>query len=127
MGWASRHNLLARSVNRHLGGVSVIWGAVSGDAILEQNGELILRDQVVSTEYALHNLRSDLFGSLSFGSMVSVNGDSFRVIHEPVKQGDGMFCIAVLEKLEAVAAAIQATLLADGLALVTSDGLMVVF
>ena len=103
MSWASRHNLLARAVNRQLGGVSVIWGVVSGDAILEQNGELILREQVVTTEYALHNLRSDLFGSLSYGDLVSVNGDSFRVIHEPVKQGDGMFCVAVLEKIEAIA------------------------
>ena len=103
MSWASRHNLLARAVNRQLGGVSVIWGVVSGDAILEQNGELILREQVVTTEYALHNLRSDLFGSLSYGDLVSVNGDSFRVIHEPVKQGDGMFCVAALEKIEAIA------------------------
>jgi hypothetical protein len=102
MSWASRHNLLARAVNRQLGGVSVIWGAVSGDAILEQNGELILREQVVTTEYALHNLRSDLFGSLSYGDLVSVNGDSFRVIHEPVKQGDGMFCVAALEKLDTI-------------------------
>ena len=51
--------------------------------------------------------------------MVSVNGDSLRVIHEPVKQGDGMFCIAVLEKLEAVAARIV-TLAGD--ALVMLDG-----
>jgi hypothetical protein len=97
MSWASRHNLLARAVNRQLGGVSVVWGAVIGDAILEQNGELILRDQVVSTEYALHNLRSDLFAALSYGDLISVNGDSFRVIHEPMKQGDGMFCVAPLE------------------------------
>jgi hypothetical protein len=103
MSWASRHNLLARAVNRQLGGVSVVWGAVIGDAILEQNGELILRDQVVSTEYALHNLRSDLFAALSYGDLISVNGDSFKVIHEPMKQGDGMFCVAALEKIEAVA------------------------
>jgi hypothetical protein len=102
MSWASRHNLLARAVNRQLGGVSVVWGAVIGDAILEQNGELILRDQVVSTEYALHNLRSDLFAALSYGDLISVNGDSFKVIHEPMKQGDGMFCVAALEKIEAV-------------------------
>jgi hypothetical protein len=102
MSWASRHNLLARAVNRQLGGVSVIWGAFSGDAILEQNGELILRDQVVSTEYALHNLRAELFGGLSYGDLILVNGDSYRVIHEPIKQGDGMYCIAPLEKIEAV-------------------------
>jgi hypothetical protein len=110
MSWASRHNLLARAVNRQLGGVSVTWGAVNGDAILEQNGELVLRDQVVSTEYALHNLRSDLFAGLSYGALLSVNGDSFRVIHEPLKQGDGMFCVAVLEKVEAVGTELTASL-----------------
>lgn len=102
MSWASRHNLLVRSVNRQLGGVSVLWGAVSGDAILEQNGDLILGDQVISTKFALHNLPSSMFGGLSYGDVISVDGESYRVIHEPLKQGDGMFCVAPLEKLESV-------------------------
>jgi hypothetical protein len=98
MSWASRHNLLARSVNRNLGGVSVLWGAVSGEALLEQNTELVVNDQVLSVEYALHNLRADLFGALNFGDNLTVAGENYEVRHAPLLVGDGRYCVVMLAK-----------------------------
>lgn len=99
MSWASRHNLLARAVNRNLGGVSVIWGAVSGEALLEQNTELVVNDQVLSVEYALHNLRADLFGTMNYGDSVTVAGEAYEVRHAPLLVGDGRYCVVMLAKL----------------------------
>ena len=99
MSWASRHNLLARAVNRNLGGVPVNWGAVSGEALLEQNTEMVLDGQVLSVEYALHNLRADLFGGMNYGDAVTVAGEIYEVRHAPLLVGDGRFCVVMLEKL----------------------------
>lgn len=98
MGWASRHALLARAVNRSLGGVSVIWGAVSAEAILEQNTEMVIGDQVLSLEYALHNLPTASFGGIAHGDAVTVNGVAYTVRHAPMLIGDGQFCIVALSK-----------------------------
>jgi hypothetical protein len=98
MSWASRHNLLARAVNRSLGGVPVIWGAVSGEALLEQNTELIVGGQVMSVEYALSNLPSAQFGALSHGDPIVVAGEGYTVRHAPMLVGDGAFCMVLLEK-----------------------------
>ena len=99
MSWASKHNLLARAVNRQLGGVLVAWGAVTGNAILEQNSEMVLADQVISVEYALHNLQFNLFGELSYGDFVTVDNESYEVRHEPMRVGDGRFCVVALSKV----------------------------
>jgi riboflavin synthase alpha subunit len=98
MSWASRHNLLARSVNRSLGGVSVVWGAVSGLALLEQNTEMVIGDQVLSIEYALHNLPAASFGGMAHGDAVTVDGVSYTVRHAPMLVGDGRFCVVALSK-----------------------------
>jgi hypothetical protein len=98
MGWASRHALLARAVNRSLGGVPVIWGAVSAVAILEQNTEMVIGDQVLSVEYALHNLPAASFGGMAHGDAVTVNGVGFTVRHAPMLMGDGQFCVVALSK-----------------------------
>lgn len=98
MGWASRHALLARAVNRSLGGVSVLWGAVSGEAILEQNTEMIVGDQVLSVEYALHNLPAVEFEGMVHGDAVSVNGVAYTVRHAPMLVGDRQFCMVALSR-----------------------------
>ncbi|MEB3277210.1 MAG: hypothetical protein VKM92_09625 [Cyanobacteriota bacterium] len=99
MSWASRHNLLARAVNRSLGGVPVIWGAVSGVALLEQNTELVIGGQVLSVEYALHNLPAAQFGNLMYGDELQVDGITYQV-RELMRVGDGQFCIASLTRLD---------------------------
>lgn len=98
MGWASRHSLLANAVNRNLGGVSVVWGAVTGQGIMEQNSEMILSDQVISVEYALHNLPFASFGGLTYGTFILVDGVSYEVRHEPLRVGDGRYCVVALSR-----------------------------
>lgn len=98
MSWASRHNLLARAVNQNLGGVSVVWGAISGVGILEQNSEMVLSDQVITVEYALHNLPTAEFGGLSYGDAVTIDGVLYEVRHEALKVGDGQFCMVPLTR-----------------------------
>jgi len=107
-------------------GSSVTAGAVVGLGIMDRQSQLMMGDRVVDVEYAL-TVRTDLFGGLGYGDQVVHDGQVYRLQYEPLKLADGRFCVMVLEWIQAVAAAIQATILADGLALVTSDGLMVVF
>ena len=114
MSWASRHNLLARAVNRNLGGVSVLWGAVSGEALLEQNTELVVNDQVLSVEYALHNLRADLFGAMNYGDAVTVDGESYEVRHAPLLVGDGRYCVVMLQKVQAALTVFLEGVFVDG-------------
>ena len=96
MGWASRQNLLARAVNRNLGGVPVVWGAISGEGILESNAELVSDGNVISVEYVLHNLPVADFGGLRYGDTLSVNVLNYAV-REPMVVGDGRFMMVSLE------------------------------
>lgn len=100
MSWATRHARLGRVVNRHLGGVSVTVGAVSGEALLEQNGEMVIDGQVLSIEYLLTNLPADTFGGLKRGEYALIDGAVFQVRHAPSPVGDGMFCVVPLQKPE---------------------------
>ncbi len=120
MSWASRHNLLARAVNRNLGGVPVTWGAVSGEAILEQNAELVSGGNVISVEYMLHNLPTAQFGALKYGDLITVDGLSYAV-REPMVIGDGRYMMATLERL-AITRLPSLLLEAGGLLLLEDDG-----
>jgi len=97
MSWASRHNLLAQAVNRNLGGVPFVWGAVFGSGIFEQNSQIILDEQVISVEYAVHNLPTAQFGALKYNDAVTVNGESY-VVREPMMIGDGRYMMVTLSK-----------------------------
>jgi hypothetical protein len=99
MSWASRHNLLARAVNRNLGGVPVTWGAVSGEAILEQNAQFVSDGNVISVEYMLHNLPTAEFGTIGYNDTLSVDGEVFTVREAPMVIGDGAFCSLILSKV----------------------------
>jgi hypothetical protein len=116
MSWASRHNLLARAVNRNLGGVPVIWGAVSGFGIFEQNSQLILDEQQISIEYAVHNLPTALFGGLKYNDAVLVDGVHYTV-REPFKIGDGAYMMVSLSKQS-----LGSLLLEDGGYFLLEDG-----
>lgn len=78
-------------------GVSVTAGAVSGIGILDQNSELILQGQVVMVDYAL-TCKTELFGGLQYGAAITVAGQAYKVLHEPLRFADGRFCIVPLEK-----------------------------
>lgn len=77
-------------------GVSVTAGAVSGIGILDQNSELILQGQVVMVDYAL-TCKTELFGSLKYGDTLTAGGGNYKVIHEPMRFADGVFCVVPLE------------------------------
>lgn len=98
MSWASRQNLLARAVNRNLGGVPVIWGAISGEGILESNAELVSNGNVISVEYVLNDLPTADFGALKYGDTLRVDGLLYAV-REPMVVGDGRFMMTSLELL----------------------------
>jgi len=40
-----------------------------------------------------------LFGGLSYGSAITVNGINYQVRHEPMRLDDGTFCVVPLAKL----------------------------
>lgn len=98
MSWAICHNLLARSVNRNLGGVPVIWGAISGEGILESNAELVSDGNVISVEYVLSNLPTALFQGVKYNDAMTVNGESF-LVREPMTVGDGRYMMVSLSKV----------------------------
>lgn len=98
MGWASLHNQLARAVNHAVGGVTVTCGAVTTQGILEKNAELIVNGQVISVEYALHNVPTEQFGSLLYGSGITVDDENY-LVRDNLVVGDGMFCVLSLEKV----------------------------
>ncbi len=125
MSWASRHNLLARAVNRHLGGVPVIWGAVSDNALLEENAQLIADGNAISTDYVLHNLPSEKFQALRYGDLLQVNGSTYSV-REPMPVGDGAYMMVSLslEPIAPVADTFITTL--SGLQITTLSGIPLV-
>jgi len=79
-------------------GVPVTAGALSGLGILDQNSEMLLGDQVVSVDYAL-TCEVALFGGLSYGSAITVDGVNYQVRHGPTRLDDGTFCVVPLAKL----------------------------
>jgi len=98
-------------------GVPVTAGASSGLGILDQNSEMLLGDQVVSVDYAL-TCQASLFGSLDYGSAITVDGTSYEVRHQPMLMADGLFCIV---PLALVIAALNALLLETGGELLAED------
>jgi hypothetical protein len=96
MPWASLVSKTRTTAHRLLGGVSVTAGAVSGTGQLDQNSELVLSGQVVSVSYAL-SCATALFGTLQYGELITVDGSTYRVQHEPLRIGDGADCIVPLE------------------------------
>jgi hypothetical protein len=79
-------------------GSSVTAGAVVGLGWMDKNSQVIMNDQVISVEYAL-TVRTDLFGALTYNAQVTHEGSVYKLLHEPLKQADGRFCVMVLEKI----------------------------
>ena len=96
MPWASLVSKTRTTAHRLLGGVSVTAGAVSGTGQLDVNSELVMSGQVVSVAYAL-SCATALFGSLQYDDLITVDGVTYRVQHEPLRIGDGADCIVPIE------------------------------
>lgn len=119
MPWASLVSKTRTTAHRLLGGVSVTAGAVSGTGQLDVNSELVLSGQVVSVDYAL-SCATALFGSLQYDDLITVDGGTYRVQHEPLRIGDGADCIVPLEKVDSPVGTTITTL--NSLLLTTLDG-----
>jgi hypothetical protein len=98
--------------------VPVSANGTSGFGIFDQNSEIALGGEVVFIDYLL-TVKTSVFGSLTYGDTITVDGASYKVEHQPMRFDDGAFCRVPLMKVEAVSNNI--TTLA-GLRLVTLDG-----
>jgi hypothetical protein len=79
-------------------GVPVTSGVVSGAGILDQNSEVVLGGEATMIDYLL-TVRTDQFGSLGYGDLVSVDGVSYKVEMQPQRFDDGAFCRVPLVKV----------------------------
>lgn len=119
MGWATLSAAANRVAFDRLGSVSVTAGAVSGRGFLKQNSEMLLGGEVISIDFAL-TCETSIFGSLAYGDLLTVDGNSYEVRYEPMRQDDGTFCVVPLAK-SALQVSNSITTL-SGLRLITQDG-----
>lgn len=117
MSWATRQHVAFNAATRHLGGVSITAGAVSGIGMLDMPGVAVMDGMVISTAYQL-TCRTDLFGELGYGDTLTADGLTY-LVQESKTIGDGKFCSVQLERVLAIAGRLV-TLAGD--ALVTLDG-----
>jgi hypothetical protein len=80
-------------------GVPVTAGAVSGLGILDQNSEIILGGEITIIDLLL-TVPTAIFGSLSYGDLVTVDGASYKCETQPQRFDDGTFCRVPLVKME---------------------------
>ena len=77
-------------------GVTVNAGDVSGRGILDMPSEILLDNQVISTEYTV-TCEASKFGALLYGSQLTVNGAAYEV-RAAVLLTDGVFVQLSLQK-----------------------------
>jgi len=118
MSWAT----LSASANRvafdRLGSVSATAGAITGRGFLKMNSEMVIGDQIISVDYGF-TCEQAVFGTLTYGSSITVDGVNYTVRHEPMRLDDGTFCLVPLAKATLIANNITTL---SGLRLVTQDG-----
>lgn len=98
MGWATRQQVAFSAATRHLGGVSITAGAVSGMGMLDMPGEALLDGMVINTNFQL-TCRTSEFGDLGYGAPITVDGEAYIVHEAPMLMGDGAFCRLSLERV----------------------------
>ena len=106
-----------------MGAVPVIAGAVTGLGYLDLNSEIIFDGGVTSIDYLL-TAKTDLFGSLNYGSPITVGGQTYKVEMQPQRFNDGAFCKIPLARTTAIAIPLVSRLLrtGSGQLLVTGSG-----
>jgi len=116
MGWATLSAAANRVAFDRLGSVSVVAGAVSGRGFLMQNSELILGGEINVIDYLL-TVPTATFGGLGYGSVITVDGTSYKCETQPMRFDDGTFCRVAL-----VPVAVNGITTLAGLRLTTLDG-----
>ena len=82
MSWASLSAHADRAALDHMGGVSVIAGAVSGRGFLEENVELVFDNEALVVPWLL-KIRTAEFGHLDYNHSVVVDGIAFKATKTP--------------------------------------------
>lgn len=77
-------------------GVTVTAGGVTGTGILDMPSEILLDNQIISTEYTV-TCEASKFGDLLYGSQVNVNGVAY-VVRATVLLTDGVFVQLSLQR-----------------------------
>lgn len=77
-------------------GVTVTAGSVTGMGILDMPSEILLDNQIISTDYTV-TCEASKFGALLYGSQVSVNGAAYEV-RAAVLLTDGVFVQLSLQR-----------------------------
>lgn len=72
-------------------GVPVTANGSSGIGILDQVSDVALGGEALFIDYQL-TVKTAEFGSLSYGDTVTVEGISYRVESQPLRDADGRFC-----------------------------------
>jgi hypothetical protein len=87
------------------------------------NSEIILDGDGTVIDYLL-TAKTDLFGSLNYGSPVTVDGQTYKVEMQPQRFNDGAFCKIPLARITAIAIPLVSRLLrtGSGQLLVTGSG-----
>ena len=78
-------------------GVSLTAGAISGMGILDMPSEILLDNQIISTEYTV-TCEASKFGALLYGSTITVNSIAY-VVRAAVLLTDGVFVQLSLQKV----------------------------
>lgn len=118
MGWAALSAAANRVAYDRLGSVPVAAGAITGRGFWQQGGELLLNGEAIMVDFLLA-IEVATFGGLGWSDPVTVDGKAFKVLHQPIRIGDGTWANVPL--LEVTAQALNLTTL-DGRPIVTLDG-----
>lgn len=88
-------------------GVTVVSGAISGLGIFDMPSEMIIDNQIITTDYTLTCAASE-FGHLLYGSQVSVNGVPYTVRATQLVH-DGVFVQISLQRDVDIQASVAST------------------
>jgi hypothetical protein len=97
MGWATL-SAAANRVAYRLGSVSATAGAITGRGFLKLNSEMLLGGEVISIDYGF-TCEQAVFGALTYGSTITVDGTNYTVRHEPMRLDDGTWCLVPLSRV----------------------------
>lgn len=77
-------------------GVDVVAGSIAGLGILDMPSEVIIDNQIITTDYAL-TCEASKFGNLLYGSQITVNGVAYEV-RSAMLMTDGAFVQLSLQR-----------------------------
>ena len=90
MGWATLSAAANRVAFDRLGSVSFTAGAITGRGFLNKESEMELGGEYLFVGEVLI-AETDAIGSLRYGDRITVDGNAYKVEHQPKRLEDGTF------------------------------------